>query len=116
MANNYNQPGDVIDHTATANIASGGIVLMGRLAGVALGPIANGATGSVAIAGVFTLPKASTFTASQGALVYATNGQVTDAEANNPPIGSLVVATGSGDTTCRVKLNVALPAVVTSGS
>lgn len=116
MANNYNQPGDVIEYTATANIASGAIVLMGRLAGVALGPIANGATGPVAISGVFTLPKAGTFTASQGALVYASSGEVTDAETNNAPIGALVTATGEGDTSCRVKLNVALPAIVTSGS
>ena len=53
------QAGNVIDYTAGATIASGDVVVIGNIIGVALGDIANGATGSVATRGVFTVPKVS---------------------------------------------------------
>ena len=62
MANNYIQPGDVIEWTngGTA-VSSGNPVAIGTngdaVMGVALVDIANGAWGSVAIQGVFDVPK-----------------------------------------------------------
>lgn len=59
MATSYVQPGDVIQYTAGADIASGKVLKIGNILGVALADIANGATGPVATRGVFTAPKVS---------------------------------------------------------
>lgn len=59
MARNYKQTGDVIQHTAGADITSGQVVKLGNILGVALVDIPNGGTGAVAIRGVFTVPKVS---------------------------------------------------------
>lgn len=59
MADNYQQPGDVIQFTAAADITSGQVVKVGQTLGIALQDIANGAVGSVALSGVFTCPKVS---------------------------------------------------------
>ncbi|MEG6505868.1 DUF2190 family protein [Nitratidesulfovibrio sp. 1201_IL3209] len=71
MALNRIQKGDIIDYTngGSAAIASGQVVVIGTLVGVALVDIAVGETGSVAIAEVFEVPKASG-AISQGAAVY----------------------------------------------
>lgn len=59
MSGNFKQEGDVIQHTATSNIANGQVVKIGNLLGVALVAIANGTTGSVKLTGVFSVPKVS---------------------------------------------------------
>ena len=71
MANNHIQPGKVLDYTnATgAAIASGAVVPVGTILGVALSDIAVGATGSVAIDGVFAVPKVAGTAITQGAAV-----------------------------------------------
>ena len=71
MANNHIQPGKVLDYTnATgAAIASGAVVPVGTILGVALSDIAAGATGSVAIDGVFAVPKVAGTAITQGAAV-----------------------------------------------
>ncbi|WP_417283653.1 capsid cement protein [Comamonas sp.] len=70
MANNYIQPGKVLDYvntTATA-VASGQVVLVGVILGVALVNIAPGQTGSVQIEGVFAVPKLAGAAIAQGAV------------------------------------------------
>ena len=57
MATNYRQPGDVLDYTAGADIASGEFVALGDSIGVALNDIAGGSTGPVAVEGVFEVAK-----------------------------------------------------------
>lgn len=59
MANNFIQPGKVLDYvnTTTDTVVSGQVVLVGVILGVALGNIAPGQTGSVQIDGVFAVPK-----------------------------------------------------------
>lgn len=71
MANNHIQPGKVLDYTNTtiAAIASGAVVPVGTILGVALSDIAIGATGSVAIDGVFAVPKVAGTAITQGATV-----------------------------------------------
>lgn len=59
MADNFHSNGDVVQYTASADIAAGSVVKMGNTLGVALVDIANGATGSVAVKGVFRVPKVS---------------------------------------------------------
>lgn len=59
MAGNYVQPGNVLDVTVGATTASGDVVVVGAVLGVALADIANAATGPVQVTGVFTVPKVS---------------------------------------------------------
>lgn len=56
---NFIQTGDTIQYTAGADIASGAIIKVGSLIGVAATAIPNGATGSVKLTGVFSVPAAS---------------------------------------------------------
>jgi len=91
MANNYIQPGHVLNYTNTtgAPVASGDVVVAGNLLGVALVDIAPAATGSVTLTGVFWLPKKTGVIIAQGeALVWsaadhAFGGAATAAAAGN---------------------------------
>ena len=69
MAKNHVQPGKVLDYVNTtgAAIASGSVVVVGALLGVALVDIPVGATGSVAVDGVFSVPKVAGAAIGQGA-------------------------------------------------
>jgi len=114
MADNYIQPGDIINHVATADITSGQVVKIGQILGVALTDIANGATGSVAVRGVFTVPKVSgaviaagesltwDVSASSGAGAFDDNAATpATGDVTGPPAVAYEAA-GSGVTTLRV--------------
>jgi predicted RecA/RadA family phage recombinase len=109
MATNFIQQGNILQHTAGADIVSGDLVIIGVIAGVALTDIAEGASGSVQINGVFSLPKASG-AITQGALVYWDDdpGQVTTTASENTLIGVAASAAASGDATAEILLNVGL--------
>lgn len=66
MARNYDSSGAIIPHTATAAIASGQVVKIGHLLGVALVAIAVNETGPVQLRGVFRVPKVSTAVIGKG--------------------------------------------------
>ena len=66
MAANFKQDGNVIQYTASADVKSGDVVVIGQTIGVALVDIATGETGSVARKGVYTVPKVSTAVIAQG--------------------------------------------------
>lgn len=68
MAKNFVSDGDVIPWTNTTGsaVASGQVVVMGHIIGVALVAIAAGATGSVAVEGVFEVAKVSGAVFAQG--------------------------------------------------
>lgn len=70
MANNFIQPGKVLDYVNTTAdaVVSGQVVLIGVILGVALGNIAPGQTGSVQIDGVFAVPKLAGAAIAQGAV------------------------------------------------
>lgn len=104
---NYVQEGDRIQITAGADIASGGVVVIGTKIGVACNAIANGATGICATEGVFTLPKLSTDVIAQGALVYwdASPGEITTTSSGNTVAGYATAAAGNGVTTINVCIN-----------
>lgn len=114
MADNYIQPGDIINHVATADITSGQVVKIGQILGVALTDIANGATGSVAVRGVFTVAKVSgaviaagesltwDVSASSGAGAFDDNAATpATGDVTGPPAVAYEAA-GSGVTTLRV--------------
>lgn len=117
MATNFVQDGDVIQHTAAADITSGQLVKVGpSLLGVALTDIANGETGSVAIAGVFSgIPKVSGAVFAKGEKLLwdvsanANAGAFDDSAATGASgdvMGGAIawVAGGNGETTCTVLL------------
>lgn len=107
MTTKFVQPGEVIDYTAGANIASGQVVLMGARIGVALKAIANGETGPVQVTGVFNIAKLSTDNMAQGALLYwdNTNSRLTTTASGNTLAGFAAAAAGATTTSVNIKIN-----------
>jgi predicted RecA/RadA family phage recombinase len=105
---NFILPGLVLDYTAGANITAGTLIMTGTFAAVAMADIASGKTGSVRTEGVFELPKASATTATQFAKAYVdVGGLLTGVASGNTLVGIFTDAPLNGQTTCRVKINVA---------
>lgn len=113
MADNYVQPGEVIEFTNSGSaIAAGAVVKVGAVLGVALVDIANGATGSVQITGVFTVPKVSGAVIAQGErLVWDVSAGAFDDSLATPATGDVSgeaavawEAAGNGVTSFKVKL------------
>jgi predicted RecA/RadA family phage recombinase len=118
MARNYVQDGNVIQWTngTGAAVASGQMVKVGNMLGVALVAIANGAAGSVSLDGVWSgIPKVSGAVFVQGEkLIWdvSANGGLGafDDSAATPAAGDVTggavawVAGTDGQTTCTVKL------------
>lgn len=107
MTTKFVQPGEVIDYTAGANIASGQVVLMGARIGVALKAIANGETGPVQVTGVFNIAKLSTDNMAQGALLYwdNTNSRLTTTASGNTLAGFAAAAAAASTTSVNIKIN-----------
>lgn len=107
MTTKFVQPGEVIDYTAGANIASGQVVLMGVRIGVALKAIANGETGPVQVTGVFNIAKLSTDNMAQGALLYwdNTNSRLTTTASGNTLAGFAAAAAAATTTSVNIKIN-----------
>ncbi len=112
MAKNFIQPGEVIDWTngTGSAVASGAVVAIGQMLGVALVGIANGATGSVQIKGVFEVPKVSGAVIAAGeSLVWDVSAGAFDDNAATPATGDIsgapavaVEAAGNGVTLMNV--------------
>lgn len=102
------QNGKVIDYTngGGAAIASGALVVIGVLAGVAVSNIAVGESGAVDLQGVFELPKVTGTAIAVGDKVYwdATAGNVTKTASGNTAFGAAVEAAVSAATTVKVLL------------
>ncbi len=70
MSAKYDKIADRIDHTPAADVASGDIVSVGGLIGVATAPITATKLGSLAIVGQFEIDLATGKTFSEGDAVY----------------------------------------------
>lgn len=107
MTTKFVQPGEVIDYTAGANIASGQVVLMGARIGVALKAIANGETGPMQVTGVFNIAKLPTDNMAQGALLYwdNTNSRLTTTASGNTLAGFAAAAAAATTTSVNIKIN-----------
>lgn len=111
MATNYEQEGKVIQHTAGADIASGQVVAIGNMLGVALAAIANGAVGQVQLEGVFTVPKVSAAVIAKGeSLTWDVSAAAFDDNLATPATGDITgaaafafEAAGNGVTSIAVK-------------
>lgn len=118
MARNYESDGNVIQWTngTGAAVASGQVVKVGNILGVALVAIAIGASGSVAVEGVFSgVPKVSAAVFVQGEKLLfdisaGTGVGAFDDSAAAPATGDVVggaiawVAGANLETTCTIKL------------
>lgn len=102
---NFIQPGNAIDVTATADIASGELVVVGQLAGVATTSALSGEKVAICIDGVYELPKGSA-TLAAGAKVYYddTNNVVASTATGNTFIGYATQAAATGDSSAMVLL------------
>jgi predicted RecA/RadA family phage recombinase len=108
MARNFVQAGGTLTLTAPANVKSGGIVVVGALAGVAAYDAAQGEEVEVTTEGVFTLPKTTPGGINQGDAAYwdSVASKVTATAGSNLLLGICVVTAGTSETTCHVKLTV----------
>lgn len=103
---NYLQSGDVLTIPAPATIASGAVVIVGQLKGVAVADAASGAPVAVQTRGVFTLPKEAALAVTLGAAIYwdATPGVATTTATDNTLIGYAAAAAGASAATVDVKI------------
>lgn len=125
MTITYKQAGNVVQHTAAADITAGQVVKIGNVLGVALVNIATGSTGSVALDGVFSAPKVSGAVIAKGESltwdVSANSGAgAFDDNAATPTSGDVTgaaamawEAAGNGVTTLLVKFT-GVPGTVTA--
>lgn len=104
MANNYMQPGNVMDYlnTSTSAVLSGAVVVFADCVGVALSDIPAAELGSVQLTGVFLLPKSSDVLV-QGALCYWSDTGVTST-ASDVVAGRVWVSAAANDAVVAVKL------------
>lgn len=110
MAKNYIKPGNHLTFTAPGATASGEVVVLGTLIGIALTAVANGASGEAAVEDVWEVPKTA------GGAIAAWSkpsfdisaGEFTAAgtEATGDVIGGVVAieTAASAATTVKVKL------------
>lgn len=112
MTTKFVQPGQTIDFTAAATIASGDVVVLKHIIGIALKSGVSGDVIPVGIEGVFNgVPKvtAAVFVVGEK-LVWDTSASKFDDSAASPATGDItgavvaIIAGTSSDTTCTVKL------------
>ena len=112
MAKNFVCDGNVMDYTnrGASVIASGAVVPMAAMIGVAEADIAPGQVGAVSVVGVFNLPKktgsGAALTAGGGAWWDDTNKYIVGAEASGLiPAGKVFADAGDSAATARIKIN-----------
>lgn len=104
MAQNYIQPGNVMDFLNTGNpVFSGDVVTFPDRIGVALVNIPTGGVGSVQMTGVFRIPKATGEALQQGSIVHWSAGTVTAAP-GAVQAGMVWQAAGATDAYANIKL------------
>lgn len=104
---NYIQPGKTLTLPAPAAVASGEVVVIGSIFGVASGDAASGADVDLAVEGVFELPKVSALAIAIGDKVYWQTAEklVSKTTSGNTYIGVAVSAAANPSGTVRVRLN-----------
>lgn len=106
MAQNYQSVGSMLTIPAPANVSSGGVVIVGNIAGVAQGDALSGASVDIAVTGIWRLPKVGANTFAVGASVYwdGTAKLATSVTSGNTKIGTAVEVAGSGGVDVAVRL------------
>ena len=103
---NFVEDGKVIQHTLSAAVKSGDVVVIGKMVGVAVTDGADGDTIAVALDGVYSLPKV-TGALAKGAAAYvvASDVTITGTATSNTFAGYVWKAAASADATVEVKLS-----------
>ena len=104
---NYVQRGDTLTLTAPAAVASGDVVIVGSIIGVANGAVAIGAPVDLDVVGVFTLPKVSALAINAGDAVYWDSAAraVTKTAGGNTKLGVATEAVANPSASVSVRLN-----------
>ncbi|QQX78522.1 DUF2190 family protein [Shewanella sp. KX20019] len=104
--NNHICDGNTIDHTPTADVASGAPTLIGKLVAVALGNVVADTEGTFVTTGVFELAKVEADDIGQGTQVYLkADGNITSTASGNTLAGKAWAAAGNPSLTVWVKVN-----------
>lgn len=103
---NFVQAGSALTIPAPANVASGDVVIVGNIIGIANAAAASGADLDVTTTGVFNLPKVSGDVFAVGATVYFNTATklATTTASGNTAIGTAVAAAGVGAALVKVRL------------
>jgi predicted RecA/RadA family phage recombinase len=96
MATTKTQDGDILNLTLTADVASGGLVVQGKIVGVAQITGLTGEIIPVEVVGVQRLPKVSADVITAGATVYAKAGEITSVASGAVKCGYAVKAAAGG--------------------
>ena len=98
--------GNTIDFTATADLASGAPVLLGKVLAVSLGNVVTGEVGVGVTEGVFELPKVTADDITQGGQVYIkADGMITSTASGNTLAGKAWADAPNPSDTVWVKVN-----------
>ncbi|MCZ4273997.1 capsid cement protein [Maritalea porphyrae] len=84
---NFVQAGSTLSFIAAAAVASGAVVVVGKLAGVAIGKYEIGEQGEMDLTGVYTLPKVTDKALAPGIALYWDGTAITDVATSNTFIG-----------------------------
>lgn len=104
---NFISSGDIITVTAPAAVASGDLVVVGKLFGVACTDAESGAPVEIKTSGVFELAKTSAEAWTVGAAIYATaDGTATTTSTSNTFVGHAVAAAANPSATGTVRLSL----------
>ncbi|HCB75393.1 MAG TPA: hypothetical protein DEP91_04350 [Sphingomonas bacterium] len=106
MARNFVQPGGTVTLIAPYAVASGGLVKVGAMVGVALADAAQNAPVETRREGVFDVAKAAGEAWVQGAKLYHddANKRLTTTAAGNTLVGAAMQAQAAGDVIGRAIL------------
>lgn len=105
---NFIHPGDMITVTAPADVASGDIVEVGKLVGIACTDAKSGTPVEIKTSGVFTVKKTSAQAWTVGAALYVASGSATtaDGSGSNTPLGHAMAPAANPSATGVVRLSV----------
>lgn len=111
---NFVQPGDTVNVTAPATVASGAGVLVGAVFGIAAFDAASGASVEIATEGVFDIAKVSAQAWAAGDKIYWDNSAklATTVAGGNTPIGVALATAANPTSTGRLLLVPAWPIAV----
>lgn len=101
---NYIQPGRTVTIPSPAAVASGDVVIVGNLAGIAAGDAATGDPLDLTLEGVFTLDKVAANVVAVGAPIYWNGTLATVTATDNDRIGTAVAAAAASTGTVAVRL------------
>ena len=109
MAKGYVQEGKRMDwvNGTGSDLASGDVVELPAMIGIALGDIADGAGGTLAVAEVWDLPKEAALAIDAGDQLYwdDTAGVITKTSTDNVAAGKAFAPAAADDATARVLVN-----------